>query len=132
MESPVRGSATDGGSGASSPGEKPWNTFTLSRKVFCCEALVRRCASFFDTTIGASDVVSEPTAMALSISPAAIFAALPSAPCRLVPHACMIVMPGVEGASSVPSTASRVRLKSFECVTTAPPTTSSMCWPFRL
>ena len=77
--------------------------------------------------MGASDVVSEPTAMAHSISPVAIFAALPRPPCRLVPHACIMVMPGVEALRRVPSTASRVRLKSFECVTTAPPTTSSMC-----
>jgi hypothetical protein len=42
-----------------------------------------------------------------------------------------MVTPGVEVASLVLSSASRVRLKSFEWVTTAPPVTSPMCWPFR-
>jgi len=43
-----------------------------------------------------------------------------------------MVMPGVDGASLVESTASRARFQSFECETTAPPTTSSMCTPARL
>ena len=73
---------------------------------------MRRCANFFENTIGASDVVSEPTAMPLSISPVAILAADAEAACRLVPQACISVMPGVEGASSAPSTASLARLKS--------------------
>jgi hypothetical protein len=66
------------------------------------------------------------------MSPTAILAPMPSAPWRLVPQACMSVTPGVEGASLVPSTASRARLKSLEWVTTAPATTSSMWAPFKL
>ena len=37
--------------------------------------------------MGASDVVSEPMPMPHSISPIAIFAPMPIAACRLVPHA---------------------------------------------
>ena len=67
-----------------------------------------------------------------SISPVAILAWIIEAACRLVPHACWMVMPGVVGASLVLSTASRARFQSLECVTTAPPIASSMCTPFRL
>ena len=70
--------------------------------------------------------------MADSIWPMAIFAALPSAACRLVPQAWDSVTPGVSSRSFVPMTASRVRLKSLACVMTAPPTTSSMCSPSSL
>ena len=45
--------------------------------------------------MGASEVVSEPMAMPLSIWPVAILAAMPMAACRLVPQACCMVMPGV-------------------------------------
>ena len=106
-------------------------TLTLSSVLFCCVSWLRRAANFLENTIGGSDVVSEPIAMALSIWPVAIFAAEPIAACREVPHACISVTPGVEVASLVPSTASRARLKSLACVTTAPPTTSSMCTPLR-
>ena len=64
--------------------------------------------------MGGSDVVSEPVAIAHSIWPAAILAPLPAAACKDVPHACINVMPGVEGLNVVPMTASRARLKSRE------------------
>ena len=53
--------------------------------------------------------------MPLSIWPVAILAAIAMAACRLVPQACCMVMPGVVGASLVPSTASRARFQSLEC-----------------
>ena len=132
MLRPVRGSATDGGRGASSPGEKPRNTLSLAPSDFCIERSRSRVASFFETTIGGSEVVSEPTAMPHSISPLAILAPMPIAACSEVPQAWIMVMPGVVGASLVPITASRARFQSREWVTTAPPTTSSMCWPASL
>ena len=53
------------------------------------------------------------------------------AACKLVPHAWIMVMPGVVGARPEPITASRAMFQSFECVTTAPPITSSICTPLR-
>ena len=49
--------------------------------------------------------------------------------CRLVPHACCSVMPGVSGERPVDSSASRARFQSFEWVVTAPATTSSIRLP---
>ena len=67
-----------------------------------------------------------------SIWPTAILAAIPIAACRLVPHACCMVMPGVVGASLLPSTASRARFQSLEWEITAPPAASSICTPASL
>ena len=131
MERPVRGSPTLGGCGASSPGEKPLKAENRSPidLAFCTST--RRWANFCLNTIGASEVVSEPMAMPLSVWPVAILAPIMAAACRLVPQACWIVTPGVVGASLVFSTASRARFQSLEWETTAPPTASSMCTPFR-
>jgi hypothetical protein len=90
----------------------------------------RRWANLRWNTIGASLVVSEPKAMPDSICPVAILAARPSAPCKLVPQACIMVMPGVVGARALPITASRARFQSLAWVTTAPPTTSSIWAPW--
>ena len=38
---------------------------------------------------------------------------------------------GVSGESEVPSTDSRTRLKSLECLSTAPPATAPIRWPCR-
>ena len=51
--------------------------------------------------------------------------------CSEVPQACIIVIAGVEGASVVPITVARAMFQSREWVTTAPPTTSSICAPLR-
>ena len=67
MFSPVRGSPTDGGCGASSAGDRPLNTLILSHIDFFCVICVRRLAKRLENTIGASDVVSEPIAMPHSI-----------------------------------------------------------------
>ena len=132
IDSPVRGSLTFGGCGASSAGEKP---LKAARRwpidlAFC--ASTSRWANFSLNTIGASEVVSEPMAMPDSICPVAILACRIIAACRLVPQACCKVMPGVDGASLLPSTASRARFQSLEWVTTAPPIASSICTPFKL
>src|ERR671924_1793780 len=116
MDRPVRGSFTDGGRGPSSAGENPFSTLSLSHTVFCWAHCVTRVENFFENTIGASEVVSAPIAIPLSIWPEAILAAIPIAACMLVPHACIMVMPGVEGASFEPITASRARFQSLECV----------------
>jgi hypothetical protein len=73
---------------------------------------ISRCWNFSPKTIGLSDTVSEPQAMALSISPMAILAPSSSAACRLVPQAVCTLVPGVRGEKPASSTASRVRLKS--------------------
>ena len=131
MDRPVRGSPTAGGCGASSDGEKPLNTFSLSMNGFCWPSLTRRCANFFETTIGASEVVSEPMAMPLSISPVAILAAMRG---RLQAGAAGLQHGDAgRGRRELGAEhASRARFQSFECETTAPPTTSSMCTPFSL
>ena len=82
--------------------------------------------------MGASEVVSDPMPMPHSISPTAILAAMPMDAWRLVPQAWIRVVPGVVRASLVPMTASRAMFQSLEWVTTAPPTTSSMCTPASL
>ena len=128
----MRGSATEGGSGANSRGENPLKAPSFSPNERPCWAATSRFASGFDTTIGASEVVSEPHAIPDSISPMAILAAMPMAAWRPVPQAWINVMPGVVGASLVPRTASRARFQSRECETTAPPTTSSIWTPARL
>ena len=69
--------------------------------------------------------------MPLSLAPVAILPPIMMAACRLVPHACTSVVPGVAGDSLEPSTASRARFQSRECDTTAPPTASSISAPFR-
>ncbi len=123
-----------GGCGASSDGESPWKTLTLSQVDFFCDISTSRFEKRRENTIGASDVVSLPTAMPEEICPIAILAPIPNAACKLVPQASISVIPGVEGASRDPITASRAKFQSFECVTTAPPTTSSMwapCNPYR-
>ena len=74
-------------------------------------------------------MVSVPSAMPHSIWPVAILAPSSSAPARLVPQACIMVMAGVVGASALPITASRARFQSLAWVTTAPPTTSSIWAP---
>ena len=54
-----------------------------------------------DTTIGGSDVVSEPMRCRCRSAPVAILAAMTMAACSDVPQACCSVMPGVDGASLV-------------------------------
>ena len=73
---------------------------------------------------GASDVVSVPPATPTSIWPSAILLATWIVAWRPVPHACWMSVAGVSGASREPSTLSRARLKSRECLSTAPATTS--------
>ena len=58
--------------------------------------------------------------MPTSIWPSAILLATGIAAWRPVPHACCTSVAGVAGDSWEPSTDSRVRLKSRECLRTAP------------
>ena len=80
--------------------------------------------SFSLIATGASDVVSEPPATPTSIWPSAILFATWIAAWRPVPQACWMSVAGVSGDSFEPSTDSRARLKSRECLSTAPATTS--------
>ena len=83
---------------------------------------LRRSLSLIAT--GASEVVSVPPATPASMTPSAILLATWIAACSPVPQACWMSVAGVSGASREPSTHSRVRLKSRECLSTAPATTS--------
>ena len=74
--------------------------------------------------IGASEVVSNPPAMPESIWPSAILFATRIAASSPVPQACWRSYAGVCGFRRVPSTASRVRLKSRLCLRTPPAATS--------
>ena len=94
MLSPVRGSAVAGAEGRASAGAKPWKAAAFWPKPRARDKATRRWANLRWNTIGASLVVSEPKAMPDSICPVAILAARPSAPCKLVPQACIMVMPG--------------------------------------
>ena len=80
---------------------------------------------------GASDVVSVPPAMPASMMPSAILSATIAAAWRPVPQACWMSVAGVSAASFEPSTDSRTRLKSRECLSTAPATTSPSRSPSR-
>src|SRR5690554_7376791 len=84
---------------------------------------MRRRRSGSLTAIGASEVESTPAAIAESVCPSWILFARVTKVSRLVAHACWRSKAGVRGSSAEPSTASRVRLKSRECLSTAPPPT---------
>ncbi len=129
MDRPVRGSFTDGATGASSPKLNPLNAFSLSPVVLALFMSSSRCWNLLPNTIGLSEMLSAPTAMALSISPTAILAPRFSAACRLEPQAICMVVPGVRGDSPASSSASRAMLKSREWLITAPPITSSIFSP---
>ncbi|MNC95737.1 hypothetical protein D3C83_129270 [compost metagenome] len=62
--------------------------------------------------------------MPASMSPADIFAPMMIAADRLVPHARWMSNAGVSGANPDDSVDSRARLKSRECLMTAPSETS--------
>ena len=120
-----------GETGLSSDGPKP---FRAAMRCFISRAwlsLIIRLENFLPNTMGASEVVSEPAAIAQSICPVAILAPSVRAACRLVPQACCNVIPGVSGDNLLDSTASRARLKSREWVITAPAISSSICSPAR-
>ena len=74
--------------------------------------------------MGGSLTVSKPPAMPESIWPSAIFIATEIAASSPVPQARCMSMPGVAGSRPDDNTHSRTRLKSFECLSTAPPVTS--------
>ena len=93
----------------------------VSRAEFTFSSFLR---SFSEIATGASEVVSVPPARPTSIWPRAILLATWIAACRPVPQACWMSVAGVSGESFEPSTASRARLKSRECLSTAPATTS--------
>ena len=76
------------------------------------------------TAMGASDAESTPQAIPESIWPRRILLAMYTVASRLVPHACWRSQAGVSGDNAELNTASRVRLKSRECLRTAPPATS--------
>ena len=97
MLSPVRGSEVEGGCGASSAGVKLLNAAAFWPRLRARESCTRRWANRRWNTIGASLVVSEPSEMPDSICPVAILAAMPRAPARLVPQACIMVMAGRGG-----------------------------------
>src|SRR5690606_35285827 len=92
---------------------------------------MRRRRSGSLTAIGASEVESTPAAIAESVCPSWILFARVTKVSRLVAHACWRSKAGVRGSSAEPSTASRVRLKSRECLSTAPPPTSPRRSPAR-
>src|SRR5699024_6057647 len=81
---------------------------------------------------GASEVVSTAPATPDSIRTSAIASATCTAEARPVPQACCRSNAGVEASRTEPITVSRVRLKSRECLSTAPATTMPRASPWRL
>ena len=80
MDRPVRGSALAGGLNARSPSEKPLkNVPAFLAMVFSVLTFANLFANCRLSSIGGSETVSEPQAIATSIWPMAILAALPSA-----------------------------------------------------
>src|SRR4051794_8101997 len=128
---PVRGSALRGISGTSCPGRIRASALSRSCSVLALfsEISTRRRSS--PTASGASEVVSTPPAMPDSICPRAILLATRIAASKPVPQACWTSYAGVVAESLEPSTDSRVRLKSRECLRTAPATTSPSRAPCR-
>ena len=88
IDRPVRGSTLAGVAMPMSPGRIEPRVFTLSAVVFARLALSSFRRSFSLTMIGASEAVSTPPAMPLSIWPSAILLATRMAACRPVPQAC--------------------------------------------
>src|SRR4051795_1353184 len=128
---PVRGSALRGISGTSCPGRIRASALSRSCSVLALfsEISTRRRSS--PTASGASEVVSTPPAMPDSICPRAILLATRIAASKPVPQACWTSYACVVAESFEPRTLSRVRLKSRECLRTAPATTSPSCLPWR-
>src|SRR3954451_8003880 len=128
---PVRGSALRGISGTSCPGRIRASALSRSCSVLALfsEISTRRRSS--PAASGASEVVSTPPAMPESICPRAILLATRIAASKPVPQACWTSYAGVVAESLEPSTDSRVRLKSRECLRTAPATTSPIRCPWR-
>src|SRR3954471_20496399 len=131
MARPVRGSALRGISGTSWPGRIRASAFSRSCRVLALFRLMSTRRRSSPTASGASDVVSTPPAMPDSIWPRAILFATRIAASRPVPQACWTSYAGVVADSFEPKTLSRVRLKSRECLRTAPATTSPSCLPCR-
>ncbi len=131
MLSNVRGSLTDGGTGANSFGLSPLKTPSFACRLFALPSFTKRRENFLLKTIGTSLTVSVPAAIAESICPDAIFALAINAACKLVPHACCMVSAGVLGDKPDDKTASRVKFQSLECVMTAPAFTSPNSTPFK-
>ena len=84
-----------------------------------------------DTAIGASEVVSTPPAMPASIWPSLILLEMEDSASMPVAHACWMSYAGVVGSRAEPSTHSRTRLKSRECLSTAPAATEPRRSPAR-
>ncbi len=115
MALPVRGSATPGRCGFSSPKEKPFTAaLNFSSGVLARLMRRKRCCSARLYTMGTSLVVSEPPAMPASICPQAILLATTMAASRPVPQARASVRPGVVGARPEDNVASRARFQSDE------------------
>ena len=131
IERPVRGSALRGKSGTIWLGRNFVSALIRSvveRAAFASSRISRRSSL---SAIGASEVVSEPPAIAESAWPSAILLATRIAASRPVPHAWPTSNAGVSGASFVPRTDSRVRLMSRACFKTAPAATSPRRSPSR-
>ena len=129
IDNPVRASALEGVAMPKSVGRRPvrarsWFLGPLARLT-----LSNFLRSFSLTVIGASEEVSTPPAIPESIWPSLILLETMMAACRPVPQACWTSYAGVVGESAEPSTVSRARLKSRQCLMTAPATTSPTCSP---
>ena len=134
IDSPVRGSPFCGMSRPMSPGRMAPSALSLPTVSLAELTFISFLRSLSLIATGASEVVSVPPAMPTSIWPSAILLATWMAAWSPVPQACWMSVAGVSGASLEPSTDSRVRLKSRECLRTAPATTSpsrSPCSPKR-
>ena len=132
IDLPVRGSPTPGNSGVSSLSLKPLKAFRRAPKLRAMFRSSRRRRRRLFTAMGTSEVVSLPPPMPASIWPSAILFATVITVSSEVPQARWIVMPGVDGDRPELSVASRARLKSLECLSTAPMATSPSVSPCSL
>src|SRR5699024_2399008 len=132
IDRPVRGSEFCGCSGTRPCGRMSPSSLRRSTVVLAAESLMSVLRRSSLTASGASEVVSTPPATPDSIRPSAIASATCTAEARPVPQACCRSNAGVEASRTEPITVSRVRLKSRECLSTAPATTMPRASPWRL